>query len=301
MKIQEINSPTVGISKQELKEIEKSLIQSLCGSYKVTFKFAETFAPAKDYSYRDRYFSEAQEVAFLLEETEDSLSIQHLLFTPRGIIKHWRQDWVYENRDLFKLVKDHEWVKETISEEQASGTWTQKVSQVDDCPRYDGYGTWVHVDGRHFWESVADAALPRRELSTAQRKDYNILRRHSHIELFEDGWMLEQDNEKIYRDDLNQDTLICLEKGLERFTLASYDTTAVMQWWNDRASFWQDVRNIWNQIREESDRIVVQDDEKLYFAQFALAEKFVGEQYHSEKAVAAIRELLENHVRDFKA
>ena len=54
----------------------------------------------------------------------------------------------------------------------AKGTWTQKVFQVDDSPRYEGYATWVHVDGRHYWDSQTDGPLPRREYS--KRSDYNV-------------------------------------------------------------------------------------------------------------------------------
>jgi len=290
---------TVGKT-QSAKELERELIKSLAGNYKVSFKFAETFAPDKDYEYHDRHFSQAKEVAFILEETEDKISIQHILYVGKHKIKHWRQDWVYENRELLNLVTDHEWKKITLSPEQAKGTWTQKVFQVDDCPRYEGYGTWVHVDGRHFWESTADAALPRREISTEGRTDYNVLQRHSHIEIFVDGsWMIEQDNDKILRTAGEEDRLICMEKGLETFTPKEYDATPAMDWWNDQQAFWAEVRHIWNRFMAENDRVKVHEDEKLYTAQFELAEKFSGDAFDAEKAQTAIKDLLSKHVEEF--
>jgi len=285
-------------NKLSTKELEKELIKSLAGNYRVNFKFAETFAPDRDYKYYDRHFSSAKEVAFVIEETENKISIQHILFISKDhLIKHWRQDWIYENTEILSLVKDHEWEKITLTPEQAKGTWTQKVYQVDDCPRYEGYGTWVHVDGRHFWESTADAALPRREISTNERTDYNVLRRHSHIEIFGNGsWVLEQDNEKIHKDENLVETLICMEKGLETFTLKTYDAAGVMEWWKENENFWADVRKAWSDIIESQDRIKVIEDEKLYMAQIELAKQFSGEQYNSEKSKAAIKELLAQHI-----
>ena len=301
MKTSVMESPTA--SKENKKEFERELIKSMAGCYRVEFKFAETFAPNKDYEYHDRKFSGAKEIAHIIEDTADKISIQHILYVGKGhVIKHWRQDWHYENRVVWKLVKNHEWVKTELTPEQAAGTWTQKVFQVDDAPRYEGHGTWVHVDGRHFWESTADAALPRREISTAGRTDYNILRRNSHIELFDNGdWVLEQDNEKILRDDEGNDTLICMEKGLETFTKKEYDPSDALEKWENETSFWADVRAIWSEIRANQNRINLLKDEDLYMAQFDLANKFSGDNYDSEKAKTAIKELLSNHVEGFNA
>lgn len=295
-----LESP-VATEVQSKKELERQLIKSMAGNYKVSFKFAETFSPILDYQYRERHFSQAKEMAIILEDSEDKISIQHLLFVGRTVIKHWRQDWIYENRVIFQLVKNHEWKKHILPEEEVRGTWTQKVFQVDDCPRYQGYGTWVHINGRHYWESTADAALPRREITTAGRTDYNVLRRHSRIEIFEDGgWLLEQDNEKIMRsEDNTAETLICMEKGLERFTPKSYDTSKTMAWWNERKAFWGDVRGIWTAIMETQDAVKIKEDEKLYMGQFDLAEKFAGENYNRTKAVKAIKNLLVEHVEGF--
>lgn len=287
---------------EEKKELERNLIKSMAGNFKVSFKFAETFAPDPNYQYGERHFSQAKEIAFIIEETEDKISIQHILFVGQHQIKHWRQDWIYENRELLQLEKNHHWKKITLTPEQVKGTWTQKVYQVDDCPRYQGYGTWVHVDGRHFWESTADAALPRREISTAGRTDYNVLRRHSHIEIFEDGsWLLEQDNEKINKQPNGEETLICWEKGFERFTPKSYDASKIMKWWNEQEEFWAEVRRIWDDFIENNEEVKLFNDEKLYMTQFELAKKYSGNQFDSKKVRESINALLAQHVEGFSA
>lgn len=295
------NEPVLVKEPKNQKELERELIKSLAGCYRVSFQFAETFAPDTDYEYHDRKFAGAKEIAHIIEETEDKISIQHILYIGKDkVIKHWRQDWLYENRDLLSLVKDHTWEKTELLPEQAKGTWTQKVYQVDDCPRYQGYGTWVHVDGRHFWESTTDSPLPRREIS--KRNDYNVLRRHSHIEIFENGdWVLDQDNEKIIRSvENNEDTLLCMEKGIEKFTKKRYDPSAALDWWNEQETFWTDVRQIWSEILEDQDLINVSKDEDLYMAQFGLAEEFAGEKYDAERAKTAIKKLLMKHVEGYQ-
>lgn len=284
------------------REMERELIASLAGTYKVNFKFAETFSPDKDYQYKDRYFSEAKEVVFLIENSKEKVSLLHLLYVAENVvIKHWRQDWIYENREFLSLTKDHEWKKVLISEEKAKGTWTQKVYQVDDCPRYEGYGTWVHVDGRHFWESQADAALPRREITI--RNDYNLLRRFSHIEIFDNGdWMIEQDNQKILRsEDGKNEKLICQEKGMETFTVQNYDASFAENWWEQKKGFWGIVNDNWMNFISENQEIKITEDEKLYTAMFGLAEQFTADKFDESAATKAVRELLAEHVAGFVA
>lgn len=290
---------------EALKELEKNLIKSMAGCYQVTFKFGETFAPDPDYKYHDRKFEKATEYVFILEETDNKVSLQHILFIGKdSVIKHWRQDWIYENEEFLFYVKNNEWKKTFLKPEQVKGTWTQKVYQVDDCPRYEGYGTWIHVDGRHFWESTTDAPLPRREIT--KRQDYNVLRRNSHVEMFKNGsWQLEQDNFKIIRNDNGEDTLLCMEKGLETFTPGDYDETAAAKWWNNNKEFWADVRQEWADFIANNNRIKVQvkvGDDLLFMALFNLGETFAApNEYDSQKAKAAIRKIFEVHVEGFKA
>jgi len=281
------------------KDQERALIKSMVGTYKVTFEFGETFAPDREYKYHDRKFDWGIEHVFVVEETEDKIALQHLLIVSDSmIIKHWRQDWIYENQELLAYQGDNQWKKVTIPEEKAKGTWTQKVFQVDDGPRYEGYGTWVHVDGRHFWESTADAPLPRREIT--KRQDYNVLTRHSHIELFDDGtWVLEQDNEKIIRKD-GKDQLLCWEKGMESFTKNSYNPVAATTWWTNNASFWNDVRKCWDVVLAPYSSITMKskvNDERLYEALFALGDTYaLPKKYNSKKATTEIMKVLNDFI-----
>jgi len=279
-------------------EQDKTSIKNMCGAHKVSFNFAETFAPDTAYKYHGRYREEGIEYVFIAEETPNKIALQHLLVVKDTIIiKHWRHDWVYENKEVYNFYKDNQWNKTTLTAEQAKGTWTEKVYQVDDSPRYEGVGTWVHVDGRHFWESVADAPLPRREYT--KRDDYNVLRRHNHVEVFNDGWVLEQDNEKIVRGD-NGDKLLCWEKGVERFTKGDYNVKAATKWWEQQKQYWADVRNIWEEVYAKTPSLKLAnrvDDKRLYESLFELGDKLTVGNYQQTMAKQEIKKVIDSFVK----
>lgn len=289
---------------EETKKIEadKAAIKTMTGCYKVTFEFAETFAPDTAYRYHERKSEWGIEYVFLLEETDKSVSLQHLLIVDDTVIvKHWRQDWIYENTELLSFYKDNEWKKITLDKATAKGTWTQKVYQVDDGPRYESYGTWVHADGRHFWESTCDAPLPRREFT--KRSDYNVLKRHCHIEITNYGWMLEQDNEKIIRDSSGNDKLLCWEKGFEKFFNGNYNCEAAVKWWEKNHRYWADVRKVWNEMySSKTGRLKIQgkiDNKVLYEHLFKIGREYArAEEYNSKEASQRIRKTIEMYLAE---
>jgi hypothetical protein len=254
---------------------DRASILAMTGCYRVNFNFAETFASDTAYQYHDRYSSWGIEYVFVIEDSEKKIVLQHLLIVnDTTIIKHWRQDWVYENTELVSYYKDNEWRKTILSLAQVKGQWTQKVYQVDDSPRYEGTGTWVHVDGRHYWQSTCDAPLPRREFT--KRSDYNVMRRTSHIEVTEkDGWYLEQDNQKIVRAN-GMDKVLCNEKGMEAFAPGSYNCQAAIDWWEQNKNYWGLVRAVWSDVFAENSALKISkkvEDKILWQKLFALEEE----------------------------
>lgn len=86
--------------------------------------------------------------------------------------------------------------------------------------------------------------------------------------------MIEQDNQKILKNQDGSEKLICLERGLETFTVQNYDASFAEEWWNNKKNFWSIAQNTWLDFIAENDRIKITEDEKLYMEQFKLAEKF---------------------------
>ena len=245
-------------------------IKAMTGCYDVSFNFAETFSKQKDYEKKKNYRSGALEWITVAEESPKKIELQHILIVnPQGsgkdaIVKHWRQDWKFENTDLHVFDKGSQWKFKKLPAESVKGQWTQMVYQVDDAPRYSGTGTWVHVDGRTYWESAADAPLPRREYTT--RKDYNVLVRGNHQEIFGWGWIHDQDNKKVLRKDGAADETIVEEKGLEYYKKVDDAKCIIAQnYWKEYAPLWKTVRQTWDEeLAKNKDLSVTPDVEDIF-------------------------------------
>ncbi|MDQ6472146.1 hypothetical protein RB619_15955 [Flavobacterium sp. LHD-80] len=233
---------------QDKKQQDIKSIKSMCGCYEVKFNFTETFSYPKDsatYKPSETKHESALEWVQLLDDTPNKIVMQHLLIVSDDmIIKHWRQDWLYENTDLYSFDKGTSWKYKKLDKKAVKGQWTQKVYQVDDSPRYEGSSTWVHVDGQDYWSNVADAPLPRREQT--KRNDYNVLKRRNIHEITATGWNHEQDNDKLVRDDSGKDVLLAQEKGFDVYTkVPDSKCAAAQKWWATNKDLWQNVRNKW--------------------------------------------------------
>ena len=250
------------------KKADIDAIKGMSGCMDIKFEFAETVSPQKDYKFYENYLSGGRELAFIVEETPDKLVIQHILvIMDTMIVKHWRQDWIYEGEEIFMYDKDQRWIKKTLNKKERKGKWVQKVYQVDDSPRYEGIGSWVMVDGKTYWESIADAPLPRREYS--KRKDYNVMKRGNRHEIKNFGWIHEQDNIKIMRGDT--DIIIAEEKGWNTYKrIDESNCKAAIDWWADNKSYWKNVRTVWDEYFKEKNIISLhtQINKKPMFSEF---------------------------------
>lgn len=288
------------VSAQNSKfEQDRAAIKALAGYYKVTFDFTETFSPDRDYKFHDKHHSAAKEIAMVIEDSPKKIVIQHLLVvgSDSTIIKHWREDWIYEDPKMLIYDKDNTWKNVTLKPAEYKGKWTQKVYQVDDSPRYESIGTWTHIDGHSQWISNADSPLPRREYT--QRNDYNVLNRRNFVYLTPQGWMFEQDNKKIVRSPQG-DKLLAQEKGLEEFTKIdpkSFDYAKV--WWQKNEAFWKDVRAAWNDTFSSNETIKLADkvdNRPLYKKLFKLNEQAVKENWTAQKNKGEINKVIKAYL-----
>ena len=236
---------------------DNEAIKKMCGCFEVDFNFAETFQFSKDSNYlkSKNYNAKAIEYAKLIKDEKGHISIQHLLVMDNYVIKHWRQDWIYENRNLLKFDANNSWKHILKSKKDVKGQWTQKVFQVDDSPRYEGTSSWVHVDGKSSWENSSYAPLPRREYT--KRNDYNILIRGNRHEIVDEGWIHNQDNYKVVKDsESNFEEIIAGEKGFNTYTkLDESKCIIAINWWNDNNAKWSLVRNKWDSIYSKNEDI----------------------------------------------
>ena len=223
----------------------KESISKLCGCFEVEFKYAETFSPDPHYQYHERdEINGGVELAIPIEVTDTKIVIQHLLvITDSMIVKHWREEWTYENPVLWVYKGDRTWVRTIVPVEQVKGKWTQTVWEVADEPRYQGFSQFVNLDGKIIWQNTTDAPLPRREYST--RSDYNVLKRTNRLNITDSGYIHEQDNEKIIRSGV-VDKLLVQEKGINSYKrIADAACNAGKIYWEKNKIFWGKVRQFW--------------------------------------------------------
>ncbi len=266
-----------GAIAQNKKEQDQQAIKRMCGCFEVNFDFAETFEYSNDSTYvpskvkHDRGLEWVQ----LVEDKDNKIVLQHLLIVGKPdkphVIKHWRQDWLFQNTDLYTYNVDNNWNYVSLPKDEVKGQWTQKVFQVDDSPRYEGSATWIHVDGKSFWENATDAPLPRREY--IKRSDYNVTLRNNKHAITPEGWIHDQDNKKIIRKKDEKDVVLAEEKGLNTYTKVDDSRCkAAQEWWKENQQDWALVRAKWDRVFAQKQDLKLNakvDDKPLYAHLFA--------------------------------
>ncbi|WP_018630472.1 DUF6607 family protein [Niabella aurantiaca] len=278
----------------------KENIDKLCGCFEVSFKYAETFAPEKDYKFHEReQIIGVTELALPLVNTDKKVVIQHLLVMGSGtVIKHWREDWTYENLVQWVYKGDKVWEKTTLPAADVKGKWSQSVWEVTDAPRYQGSAPWQVVNGHTIWESTTDAPLPRREYT--QRSDYNILNRTNRLVITRKGYDHVQENKKIIRAN-GADKLLVEERGLNGYEkLDKEDCAAGARYWEEHKGFWLALEQEWDKLLDAKSRIKLTEkvgNQELMPTLFAMADEWKEKKLTAADVNGRIKTILEKHIQ----
>ena len=279
----------------------KKIIDKLCGCFQVDFRYAETFSPNPDYKYHNREETGGTaELALPIELSDNKIVIQHLLVVGQNtVVKHWREEWTYENPLVWKYKGDRLWVKETLHPAEVKGKWTQSVWEVADEPRYQGYSQFVDLDGKIIWQNTTDAPLPRREYSV--RNDYNILKRTNRLNITDSGYLHEQDNQKIIRSK-GKDQLLVEEKGHNIYKrLDEKECSAAKEYWQKNADYWGRVRKVWAEYIDTHDSISLKNkigDKFLHEYLINLGKEFLAREVSETEIDNRIKEEIIRFVGD---
>jgi len=278
----------------------KENVDKLCGCFEVSFKYAETFAPEKDYKFHEReQIVGVTELAMPLVNTDKKVVIQHLLVMSNGtIIKHWREDWTYENPVQWVYKGDKVWEKLTLPAADVKGKWSQSVWEVTDAPRYQGSAPWQVVNGHTIWESTTDAPLPRREYT--QRSDYNILNRTNRLTITDKGYDHIQENKKIIRSN-GTDKLLVEERGLNGYEkLDQEDCAAGAKYWEEHKGFWLALEQEWGALLDAKNSIKLTEkvgDQELMSKLFAMADEWKAKKLTAADVNAKVKAVLVQHIQ----
>ncbi|QGZ95392.1 DUF6607 family protein [Terricaulis silvestris] len=230
-------------------ERDRQSILAMAGDYHVRFNFNETVPFVSDYTPLEPKTSGGYESVRVIEDTGTFIQLQHMLVAEHEgqtfVIKHWRQDWTYQPRNVLVYERRNYWTLANVSSADRRGAWSQTVWQTDDSPRYGGVGRWNYDNGRTIWTSGPTLRpLARRDaIRNPVYNRYNSINRHA---LTPNGWVHEQDNEKI-GDRNGQLVAIVHEDGVntyERFT--EYPVAAADSYWTDTREYWAGVRGMWD-------------------------------------------------------
>ncbi|HSX60289.1 MAG TPA: DUF6607 family protein [Tahibacter sp.] len=270
----------VPATRQAAFECDRRSILGMVGEFRVKFAFDETLALKPGYAPKAAQRSGGDEFVFVVEDRGDFIALQHILVAGKGkdamVIKHWRQDWQYEPKDVLVFRGRNHFELAPVAADRARGAWSQSVYEVDDAPRYAGVGRWDHANGVDAWTSdFTWRPLPRREYT--KRNDYQVLGAINRHTLTPGGWMHEQDNAKLLLDANGRTTALVREVGINSYErTTSIDFSPGRAYWEKTHNFWRDVRAAWADAARERKAYDLQhmlDERPRFEALFALADK----------------------------
>lgn len=295
-------------------ERDRRAILAMAGAYRATFDFIETAGFVPGYEPERPYQSWGTEYVYVVADEPDFVSLQHIIVMffksddgsveGPAVVKHWRQDWTYEDTSLHVYRGENIWAERELSADDARGTWSQAVYQVDDSPRYEAIGRWEHFGNYSTW--VSDETwrpLPRREFSV--RDDYDVLVGTNRHTITPTGWVHEELNQKVVlavpgepRAEL---PVLAREAGLNRYErIVDHDFSAGDEYWTRTAPFWADVRAAWEEVKDEHERFSIAataGDERLFETMFEYAGQIKSAaDYDREDGRAFIDETLSRFV-----
>lgn len=228
-------------------EKDRKAILAMAGDFEVGFHFRETLSLHEGYEVREKpYDEDAHETVKVVEDSGRRIVLQHLLQVGPAVVKHWAQIWTFEDTEILQFQGKRVWTTRVLAPEEVKGKWSQRVTQVDDSPRYEGIGAWIHNGQSSEWSATANRPLPRREHS--KRKDYDLLVVTNRHTITPAGWFHEQDNTKWVKRD-GQEYPLCREVGLNPYRrVTGHDFSKANDYWTKTAGFWKEVRGVWEEI-----------------------------------------------------
>ena len=245
----------VASAADEKFEKDREAILAMAGDFKVGFHFEETHSLRSDYEAKEKpYEEEAFETVKVVEDSGRRIVLQHILQAGPAVVKHWAQIWTYEDTEILEFQGSRVWTTKKISAEETKGKWSQRVTQVDDSPRYEGIAAWVHHEQSSEWAAQANRPKPRRE---EKRDDYDLLVVTNRHTITPRGWFHEQDNTKWVKREGAEYPLV-REIGYNPYLrVKDHDFANANAYWDRTHVFWKDVRGVWEELYPEDGSVKV--------------------------------------------
>jgi len=233
---------------------DRETILAMAGDFKVTFDMQEATPWMAGYIPLERKISGGYESVRVIEDTGTRIVLQHLLVTGDAanpyVVKHWRQGWEFQPEGILAYKGGELWEMTPVPEKMRAGRWSQTVYQVDDSPRYAGWGEWETTQCIRRWRSNWTARpLARRDAVRNPVYDHYMgINRH---QLTPTGWIHWQDNTKMIAPKAGDgDAQPVVQEYVlntyERFN--GYNVAAAEDYWDKTKGYWNAVRAKWDEV-----------------------------------------------------
>lgn len=244
-------------------EQDRADILAMAGNFRVRFDMQESTRWDPAYTPLEAKISGGNEVVRVIEDTGRKIVLQHLLVVSHEgkdmVVKHWRQDWEYEPARVLVYADRNTWKWDAVPEKMRTGRWSQTVWQVDDSPRYGGWGQFETQGGVRRWRSNWTwRPLARRDAVRNPVYDrYYAINRHQQTP---EGWIHWQDNTKMGPKD-GKLVPIVQEYVLNTYTrFDGYNIKAADDYWTATRDFWAVVRAEWARVAQEKGGIGISEE-----------------------------------------
>jgi hypothetical protein len=278
---------------------DRQAILGMAGNFRVRFDFRETTPFVAGYEPIDDKVSGGYESVRVIEDSPIRISLQHILVVDDHgksvVVKHWRQDWTYQPKEVLTYQASGKWVLTPLSDAERNGAWSQTVWQTDDSPRYGAVGRWAHDNGVSRWMSGTTLRpLARRDAVRHPVYDrYVGTNRHA---LTPQGWVQEQDNAKVGLKDGKPVTFVH-EVVTNTYTRnAGFPVKAADDYWAATQDYWAAVRAAWDEAAANGHGVTVTEEAESGSVTgprlMGLAEDIQAGKTTTAKAVAEARALI---------
>lgn len=248
-------------------ERDRRSILAQAGQWRVRFDMRENVSFRAGYEPLEEKISAGNEIVRVVHDDGTRISLQHILVMSDDagnhmVIKHWRQDWVYEPETVLTYAGPNRWVLTPVSAEERRGAWSQTVWQTDDSPRYGGVGHWGYDHGQSEWTSDPTwRPLARRDAVRNPIYDrYLGTNRHA---LTPEGWVHIQDNVKMgaAEGDEGEPVAIVQEDVINTYRrVDNYDAAPGDAYWAATKDYWAGVRAAWDEVAVRNGGIYLEEE-----------------------------------------
>lgn len=248
-------------------ERDRQSILAQAGQWRVRFDMRENVSFRAGYEPLEEKLSAGNEIVRVVYDDGTRISLQHILVMSDDagnhmVIKHWRQDWVYEPETVLTYAGPNQWVLTPVPADQRRGAWSQTVWQTDDSPRYGGVGHWSYDHGQSEWTSNPTwRPLARRDAVRNPIYDrYLGSNRHA---LTPEGWVHIQDNVKMgpAEGDETDPVAIVQEDVINTYRrVDNYDAAPGDAYWTATKDYWAGVRAAWDEVAVRNGGIWLEEE-----------------------------------------